>query len=81
MCIEIQDWGDGISAEQLPHIFERYSSKGSGGSTGLGLSICREIVQHHGGKILVRSTLGEGSTFILQLPLEPADTSREIVNS
>ena len=81
VCIEIQDWGDGISAEQLPHIFERYSSKGSGGSTGLGLSICREIVQHHGGKILVRSTLGEGSTFILQLPLEPADTSREIVNS
>ena len=81
VCIEIQDWGDGISAEQLPHIFERYSSKGSSGSTGLGLSICREIVQHHGGKILVRSTLGEGSTFILQLPLEPADTSREIVNS
>jgi signal transduction histidine kinase len=72
--IIIQDSGIGIDAETLPHIFERFykanDARPSGqGGTGLGLSIAHKIVEMHGGTIDVQSIPGEGSTFIITLPI------------
>lgn len=70
-----QDSGPGIPAEDLPHIFERFyraeKSRTRGKSTGfgLGLSIARWIVDHHGGRIEVSSKEGQGTTFAIWLPL------------
>ncbi|MFW6108786.1 MAG: sensor histidine kinase, partial [bacterium] len=68
--IEVADTGTGIAPERLGQIFDPfYSAFGSG--TGLGLSLCRRIVQAHGGGIDVASEPGEGTTFRIDLPLEP----------
>lgn len=68
----VRDDGEGISPEQLPHIFERHWS-GSEPSTlkgrhGLGLAIAQEIAGRHGGTLEVETKLGEGSTFRLRIP-------------
>jgi len=73
LCLSIHDTGIGISADDLPHIFDRFfradlASRTAPG-TGLGLSITKEIVDLHQGRIDVHSVLGEGSTFTLYLPL------------
>ena len=70
-----RDTGPGIPAEDLPHIFERFyraeKSRTRGKSTGfgLGLSITKWIVEHHGGRIEVDSKEGEGTTFAIWLPV------------
>jgi len=69
--IAVTDTGRGIAPEHLPHIFRPfYTTKGNG--TGLGLSLARRIVEEHGGRIEVSSTLGLGSTFTVFLPLRRA---------
>ncbi len=71
--IRVEDHGCGIGREHLPRIFERFyrvdkaRSRELGG-TGLGLAIVKHIVQAHGGRTTVKSTLGEGSTFCIHLP-------------
>jgi len=66
----IRDDGIGIPAEHLPHIFEPfYTTKESGGS-GLGLAISQNIVERHGGHIEVNSTVGQGTTFKIVLPVD-----------
>jgi len=76
----VTDNGPGISAEDLPHIFERfYRSEKSrtrqkdGKGFGLGLSIAYWIVRNHGGRIEVNSTEGKGTTFCVWLPLAQDD--------
>jgi signal transduction histidine kinase len=75
--IKVSDSGVGIPPERLRLIFEPfYTTKlpdehGSGG-TGLGLSVCRQIIEQHQGRIRVESLVGKGSTFTVKLPLQPA---------
>jgi signal transduction histidine kinase len=75
LLVTVSDTGAGIPAEALTHIFDRFyqadPSRGGGEKhgAGLGLAIAREIVQAHGGRICVRSRLGEGTSFEVFLPL------------
>jgi light-regulated signal transduction histidine kinase (bacteriophytochrome) len=67
----VSDTGPGISARDLPHVFERYwQGKGiARHSAGLGLYIAKGIIEAHGGRIWVESVLGKGSTFHFTLPI------------
>ncbi len=70
--IQIQDTGSGISPEDLTHIFEPFfTTKKEGKGVGLGLSVCYGIIERHDGKINVKSTVGQGSTFIIELKRHP----------
>jgi signal transduction histidine kinase len=70
----VRDNGVGIPADKLPKIFEAFYTTKSGpdasgkGGTGLGLSMCREIIEAHHGRIRVDSTVGKGTAFTLKLP-------------
>ncbi|HNT26134.1 MAG TPA: HAMP domain-containing sensor histidine kinase [Anaerolineales bacterium] len=84
--LTITDNGPGISPEDLPHIFERFyrgeksrTRQREGKGWGLGLSIAYWIVRNHNGRIEVNSTLGQGSTFCVWLPLasESEDCARD----
>ena len=70
--IDIADTGPGISEQDLTHLFERFyripGSESAEGS-GLGLSVAQKIVEEHDGRITVASTLGEGTTFTIHLPV------------
>jgi PAS domain S-box-containing protein len=66
----VRDHGEGIPAEALNSIFEPLFTTKRNGGTGLGLAVVHQIVSEHGGKILVKSTPGAGSTFYIALPLE-----------
>jgi signal transduction histidine kinase len=80
--IRIADSGVGIAPDQLRLIFEPfYTTKepdehGHGG-TGLGLSVCRQIIEQHHGRIRVESVVGKGSTFTVKLPLRDDDNPTE----
>ncbi|MEM7613104.1 MAG: response regulator, partial [Pseudomonadota bacterium] len=79
--IEVQDTGIGIDADQLEDVFGAFSqvddsSQRQYGGTGLGLSISRELTTLLGGTLLVHSKPGEGSTFVLTLPLPKADAEK-----
>ena len=68
--VTVKDTGRGISPEDMPHIWERYyKGKHSETGTGLGLFICKFIIESHGGKIWAESELGKGTEFIFTLPL------------
>ena len=76
--IAVQDSGSGIPADKLPKIFAPFFStkqadKQGQGGTGLGLSLCRDIIEAHKGRIRVESTVGKGTTFTLRFPLAEAN--------
>ena len=77
VAMSVSDTGEGITPEALPHIFERFyradrARVRKGGGAGIGLAIVKWIAEVHGGTVEVRSTLSEGSTFTLWLPLAVA---------
>lgn len=74
VLFSVEDEGIGISAEELPHIFERFyrtdkARQTQSSGTGLGLAIVKEIVDLHGGVVIVTSEPGRGSTFTICLPI------------
>lgn len=76
--VTVKDTGEGIPADQLPMIFDRFykgdqSRSRERNSSGLGLAIAQKIIQAHNGTIAVTSVLGEGTTFTVSLPCHPAD--------
>lgn len=79
--IEVSDDGIGIPAAMLPHVFERFTRARRPGlrgeeTIGLGLSLCKTIVEWHDGTISVVSTEGEGSVFTVEIPLAEGFGSR-----
>jgi signal transduction histidine kinase len=71
---EVKDFGSGISAESLPHVFERFfrediSRSRETGGAGLGLAICKSIVENADGKIEIQSAKNAGTTITVSLPL------------
>lgn len=70
LSITVKDTGCGISPEDMPHIWERYyKGKDSETGTGLGLFICKYIIELHGGKIWAESEPGKGTSFTFTLPV------------
>ena len=72
--ITVSDTGEGIPAEELPNLFERFhrvdpSRTRSTGGAGLGLTIAKQLVEAHGCYIYAESTLGHGSRFTFEIPL------------
>jgi len=74
VAVHVRDSGCGIREEDLPRIFEpffstkQYADRPDKRGLGLGLTICRDIVEEHGGELTVESKLGEGTTFTLTVP-------------
>ncbi len=76
--VAVRDTGPGIAAADQQKIFEEFqqvdsTSTRQKGGTGLGLAISKRIVEMHGGRILVESELGKGSTFTLRLPVKAGE--------
>jgi hypothetical protein len=74
--VSVADTGPGIPSETLPHLFEKFFQPGDSltdkpPGMGLGLALCREIIEYHGGKIWSESEPGVGSTFSFALPYHP----------
>ncbi|MCA9078930.1 MAG: sensor histidine kinase [Planctomycetaceae bacterium] len=72
--ITVQDSGSGIPPETLPHIFEKFyttkTADGHGqGGTGLGLALCKDVIESHQGRIRVETAIGHGTRFTIKLPL------------
>jgi CheY-like chemotaxis protein/anti-sigma regulatory factor (Ser/Thr protein kinase) len=85
LVLWVKDTGAGIPPEQIPHLFDRFwqAAKGDRRGAGLGLTICRAIVDAHGGRIWVESEPGVGSTVFFSLPalgLMPQSIGHEVTN-
>jgi signal transduction histidine kinase/FixJ family two-component response regulator len=79
IVVSVTDSGIGIKPEDQPKVFEKFKQVGDTltdkpKGTGLGLPICKEIVEHHGGRIRVESEIGKGSKFSFSLPVETGNT-------
>jgi len=74
-CVEVEDNGAGIDENDLPYIFDRFwkgdaaRTHAQGVGSGLGLAITRQLIEAHGGIIEVNSRLGEGTRFIIEIPI------------
>jgi two-component system phosphate regulon sensor histidine kinase PhoR len=77
--IAVRDYGPGIAPEHLPRLTERFyrvdvaDSRAQGG-TGLGLALVKHVLNRHGGRLSIESTLGQGANFIMHLPLRTAES-------
>jgi len=77
--VAVRDYGPGIPPEHLPRLTERFyrvdvtDSRAQGG-TGLGLALVKHVLNRHGGRLTIESTLGAGATFTIHLPLLTEDS-------
>jgi signal transduction histidine kinase len=83
--VSVRDFGAGIKPEFHPHLFTKFSQADSAitrskGGAGLGLYICKQIIEHMGGDVGFSSELGKGSTFWFDLPLVKADSKADDVS-
>lgn len=69
IVVEVKDTGRGISADELPHVFERFYKSRDSRGTGLGLAIAKNLVAAHGGEISAQSEIGKGTTILFTLPM------------
>jgi signal transduction histidine kinase len=74
MVVWVADQGIGIAPEELPKVFDRFFRADNRdvrkiGGTGLGLTLVKEIIAAHGGRMWAESTLGQGSTFFFTIPI------------
>src|SRR5581483_5992435 len=78
--VAVRDYGPGIAPEHLPRLTERFyrvdvaDSRAQGG-TGLGLALVKHVLNRHGGRLMIESTLGEGATFTMHVPLHTAESA------
>jgi len=80
--VQVSDTGPGISPEHLSRLFEPgFTTKGKRVGMGLGLAICREIIDRHGGEISVASEVGVGTTFTVRLPLRLSGESLQAASA
>nr|MCU0686992.1 ATP-binding protein [Polyangiaceae bacterium] len=79
----VTDGGPGIASDRLPYVFERYwqATETASKGTGLGLYICKGIVEAHGGTVGVESQPGRGSTFFFTLPLCPPPADETVTSA
>ncbi|HEX6581786.1 MAG TPA: ATP-binding protein [Actinomycetota bacterium] len=80
--ITVVDTGPGISAEDLPHVFDRFF-RGQGvraSGSGIGLTVVRELIEAHGGSVAVSSELGAGATFAVRLPAASSGPREEFTS-
>ena len=82
LAIEVADSGVGIAPERQGAVFQNFTQADSStvrefGGSGLGLSISRKLAELMGGDIVLTSTLGRGSSFVLQIPAEPAEAAAQ----
>ncbi|HYK56734.1 MAG TPA: hybrid sensor histidine kinase/response regulator, partial [Flavisolibacter sp.] len=86
LIVEISDTGIGIAPEDHAAVFEQFKQVGGDTltdkpkGTGLGLPICKEIVEHHGGRIWLQSAVGKGSTFSFALPAVKTESSAQPIH-
>ena len=86
VTISVTDTGPGIAQEDQPKLFQPFSQVDASltrkvGGTGLGLSICQHLIQMHGGKIGVQSSIGKGSTFYFSVPVFQSEAETEGSNN
>jgi signal transduction histidine kinase len=86
VALNVEDSGDGISPADLPHVFERFRRGGDtkgqlSNGFGLGLAICKAIVEAYRGSIEIKSAPGKGTTVLVQIPLEVAGESTKSEDS
>ncbi|MEO0840949.1 MAG: response regulator [Cyanobacteria bacterium J06643_5] len=82
IVVSVSDTGSGISQDDQPKVFDKFKQVGEiftdkPQGTGLGLPICKQIIEHHGGNIWVESELDKGSTFSFSIPIENASPTSE----
>jgi two-component system, OmpR family, phosphate regulon sensor histidine kinase PhoR len=81
--VAVRDYGPGIAPEHLPRLTERFyrvdvaDSRAQGG-TGLGLALVKHVLNRHGGRLTIDSTLGQGATFTMHLPLPTGDSGASV---
>ena len=78
--VSVTDNGDGVSPELLSHVFERFQ-RGADGGSGLGLTICKTIIEEHGGEIGIESKEGKGTEVWFTLPVKEVEHERDGNNS